>query len=327
MLPATMEAVRVHGFGGPEVLRVEEVQRPEPGPGEVLVRVHAAGFNPLDLYRREGYARIPAALRPPASALPFTPGVEASGTVAAVGPGVTGLRVGDEVFGLVRFPSVDGRAGDAYAEYTTAPEEHLARKPAALDHVEAAAVPLAGLTAYQFLFDHIRIGWDRTVLVNGAAGGVGHFLVQLARTRRARVIAVASTRHEGFLRELGADEFVDYTTTAVEDAVRGVHHVFDCVGGPDGHRLLAVLEPGGTLMPVSRGDYRPERAVELRISLHLNQVHSDGTQLAELARLADAGLLRAGIDSVFPLADAAKAHERAEQGHVQGKIVLQVVPG
>jgi NADPH:quinone reductase-like Zn-dependent oxidoreductase len=319
--------VRVHGFGGPEVLRIEEVPRPAPGPGEVLVRVHAAGFNPLDRYRREGYARFPAELRPPRPPLPFIPGVEASGTVAAVGPGVSGLRVGDEVFGLVRFPSVDDHTGDAYAEYTTAPQEHLARKPAALDHVHAAAVPLAGLTAYQFLFDHVRIGWDRTVLVNGAAGGVGHFLVQLARTRRARVIAVASTRHEEFLRELGADEFVDYTSTAVEDTVRGAHHVFDCVGGPDAHRLLAVLGFGGSLMPVFRGDYRPERAFELGISLHRNQVHSDGAQLAELARQADAGLLRAGVDSVFPLADAAEAHERAEQGHVQGKIVLRVVPG
>jgi NADPH:quinone reductase-like Zn-dependent oxidoreductase len=327
MLPATMQAVRVHEFGGPDVLRLDEVPRPDPGPGEVLVQVHAAGINPLDWYRREGYVRFPAELRPPRPALPYIPGVDASGAVAAVGPGVSGLRVGDEVFGLLRFPSVGDRGGETYAEYTVAPEEHLARKPAALDHVQAAAVPLAALTAYQFLFDHIRIGRDRTVLVNGAAGGVGHFLVQLARTHRARVIAVASTRHEAFLRELGADEFVDYTTTAVEDTVRGVDHVFDCVGGPDAHRLLAVLGFGGSIMPVFRGDYRPERAFELGISVHRNQVHSDGTQLAELARLADAGTLRPGVDSVFPLADAAKAHERAEQGHIQGKIVLQVLPG
>lgn len=324
MSTATMKAVRVHEFGGPEVLVHEEVPRPEPGPGEVLIRVHAAGLNPPDWYRRMGYANIPEAIRPPRPSLPFIPGSDVSGTVAAVGPEVTDLREGDAVFGLVRFPSLDN-GGKGYAEYATAPEDHLARKPAGIDHVQAAAVPMAGLTAYQFLFDHIGLDEDRTVLVNGAAGGVGHFLVQLAKTRRARVVGVASGRHEQFLRELGVDQFIDYTAVAVEESARDVDYLIDTVGGPHGYRFLPVLKRGGTIMPVFYGDYHREHAAELGITFLSGQVRSDGRQMAELGRLIDAGHLRVGIDSVFPLADAQKAHERAERGHIQGKLVLRVL--
>ncbi|MEV0400246.1 NADP-dependent oxidoreductase [Actinoallomurus sp. NPDC050550] len=319
----TMMAVRVHVFGGPEALVYEEAPLPEPEPDEVLIQVHAAGLNPADWYARAGFANLPEAMRP-SLPLPFTPGEEVSGVVVAVGPEVAEWEVGDEVFGLVRFPQLDNN-GRGYAEYTTAPASSLARKPAGIGHVEAAGMPLAGLTAYQYLFDHVRLEPDKTVLVNGAAGGVGHFLVQLAKTKNAQVIGVASGRHEGFLRELGVDRFIDYTTTTVEDVVRGVDHLFDTVGGPHGHRFLSVVEPGGTISPVFYGEYRRERAAELGITFRGSQVHSDGPQMAELARLVDAGRLRAGIDSVFPLIDAPKAHERAEQGHVQGKIVLRVI--
>ncbi|TGA83395.1 NADP-dependent oxidoreductase, partial [Streptomyces sp. MZ04] len=185
MEKATMRAIRVHVFGGPERLIYEEVPRPAAGPGEVLVRVHAAGVNPPDLYARAAFADIPPELRPEVP-LPLTPGSDISGVVADVGAGVTEWRPGDEVFGLVNFP---GRAS-AYAEYVTAPAGHLARRPAALDHVTAAAVPMAGLTAYQHLFEHLGPEYGSpprggTVLVNGAAGGVGHFAVQLARVAGA----------------------------------------------------------------------------------------------------------------------------------------------
>ncbi|MBT2230170.1 NADP-dependent oxidoreductase [Nonomuraea sp. NEAU-A123] len=317
-----MKAVRLHAFGGPEVLTYEEVPPPEPGPGEVLIRVHAAGLNPPDWYARANFANIPEAMRL-TPRLPFTPGSDVSGVVVALGPEATGLAEGDAVFGLVRFPDLDN-GGRGYAEYATAPVAHLARKPAGLDHVHAAGVPMAGLTAYQYLFDHVRLEPGKTVLVNGAAGGVGHFLVQLAKTKGAYVIGVASGRHEAFLRELGVDRFIDYTTTAAEDVVRDVDHLFDTVGGPQGHRFLPVLRRGGTLSPVFFGEYHRERAAELGIAFVSGQVHSDGGQMAELARLIEAGHVRVGIDSVFPLAEAAKAHERAEQGHIQGKIVLRV---
>ncbi|WP_432841845.1 NADP-dependent oxidoreductase [Dactylosporangium sp. CA-092794] len=320
-----MKAVRVHAFGGPQVLTYEEVPVPEPGPGDVLIRVHAAALNPPDWYARIGFANIPEDMRPTGLGLPFTPGSDVSGVVAAVGPEVTRWRVGDEVFGMVRFPELNN-GGKGYAEYTTSPASHLARKPASVGHVEAAAVPMAGLTAYQFLFDHIGLGEgpDRTVLVNGAAGGVGHFLVQLAKTRGARVIAVASGRHESFLRGLGVDEFLDYTTQPVPDLVRDVDHVIDTVGGPHGYRFLPTVRPGGTISPVFFGEYHREEAARLGITFVGGQVHSDGGQMAELARLIDDGRLRVSVDSVFALPDAAKAHDRAERGHIQGKIVLRV---
>ncbi|GAA4978841.1 NADP-dependent oxidoreductase [Yinghuangia aomiensis] len=319
-----MKAVRVHTFGDPDVLTYEDLPRPEPGPDEVLVRVHAAGLNPPDWYARRGFANIPEPLRP-VVALPFTPGSDISGVVAAVGRGVTEWRPGDEVFGLIRFPPLD-HGGMGYAEYTTAPAADLARKPASIDHIHAAAVPMAGLTAYQFLFDHIRLQSGRIVLVNGAGGGVGHFLVQLAKVRDAHVVAVASGRHEAFLRMLGADEFVDYTTTPFDTLTADVDHLVDTVGGPHGDRFPLVVKDGGTISHVFIAEYDRGPAVKRGITFPSGQVHSDGGQLGELARLIDQGRVRVGIDSVFALPDAAKAHERAEQGHIRGKIVLSVTP-
>lgn len=330
MTQPTMMAVRFHRFGDPAVLVHEEVPRPQPAADEVLIRVHAAGLNPPDWYVRTGFADFPAGVLPaPAVRLPFTPGSDVSGVVAAVGAGVTQWSVGDEVFGLVRFPAVPdvNHGGSAYAEYATAPASHLARKPDSIGHIEAAGVPMSALTAYQFLFDVVGLQDGKTVLVNGAAGGVGHFLVQLAKTRGARVIGVASGRHASFLRRLGVDDFVDYTTTAVAEAAHGVDHLFDTVGGPHGHRLVPVVKRGGTISPVFYGEYHRARAAELGISLKSAQVHSDGQQMAGLARLIDAGKVTVGIDSVFDLADASKAHQRAEEGHIQGKIILRPPAG
>ncbi|GGT07247.1 NADP-dependent oxidoreductase [Nonomuraea spiralis] len=319
-----MKAIRVHEVGGPEVLKLEEVPLPEPGPGEVLVRVHAAAVNPPDWYARRGFANIPASMRPEIP-LPFTPGSDVSGVVAALGPGVTEWAEGDEVYGLVRFPRVGDLGGRGYAEYTTAPVGHLARKPASVDHVAAAAVPMAGLTAYQYVHDIIGLRPGSRVLVNGAAGGVGHFAAQLAADLGAYVIAVASGRHETFLKELGVAEFLDYTKVAPEDVVRDVDCLIDTVGGPAGHRFLPVLKDGGTLSPVFHGEYHDEEAARRGIVRRGGQVHSDGPGMAALAELIDAGRLRVGVDSVFSLEEAPRAHERAERGHIQGKIVLRVV--
>ncbi|GAA3224378.1 NADP-dependent oxidoreductase [Nonomuraea helvata] len=320
-MPAVMHAVRIHAPGGPEVLTYEEVPRPEPGPGEVLIRVHAAGMNPVDWYARRGFAGLPEDLRPTLP-LPYTPGTDVSGVVAALGPGVTEWQVGDEVFGLLRFPSMEARA---YAEYTTAPVGDLARKPASVDHVHAAGVPMAGLTAYQFLFDYIGLEPGSRVLVNGAAGGVGHFAVQLAKGVGCHVIGVASGRHEAFLKELGVAEFIDYTQVAAAEVVRDVDYLLDTVGRQQAYRLLPAIRDGGVYSPCFLVNFGDEELAKRGIVKRGGQVRSDGAHMAELARQMEEGRLRVGIDSVFPLREAAEAHERAEQEHIQGKIVLQVV--
>ncbi|WP_439945463.1 NADP-dependent oxidoreductase [Streptomyces sp. BBFR109] len=331
----TMNAIRLHEHGGPEVLRHEKVPVPEPGPGEVLVRVHAVGVNPPDWYLREGMTNLPPETRPKFD-LPVIPGTDLSGVVVAVAADVSGFSPGDEVFGLLRFPSFDG---SAYAEYVAAPASDLALKPAGIDHVHAAGVPMAGLTAWQFLIelghDHpspfqsarhhpAPLDADKTVLVNGAAGGVGHFALQLAKWQGARVIAVASGAHERFLKQLGADEFIDYTKTRPEELVHDADLVLDTVGGPHSRRFLRTLKRGGALFPVFFGDFDEEETTRLGVTVSGTQVRSNGAQLARLGRLLDAGTVRVAIDSTFPLADARAAHERAARGHIQGKIVLTV---
>ncbi|SDS74884.1 NADP-dependent oxidoreductase [Actinoplanes derwentensis] len=332
-----MKAIQFHEAGGPDVLRYDEVPVPAIGPGEVLVRVHAVGINPPDWYLREGMTVMPPEMRP-ALEFPLTPGTDMSGVVEAVAVDVPEFAVGDEVFGMLRFPGFDGRA---YAEYVAAPAADLARKPAGVDHVQAAGAPMAVLTAWQYLIDlghdvpspftgqvhrPVLITPGMTVLVNGAAGGVGHFAVQLAKWKGARVIAVASGRHERFLRELGADEFIDYTTTDAADVARDVDLVIDAVGGPGAQRFLNVLKSGGTILPVFFAEYDPQETARRDITVSNIQVRSNGPQLAEIGRLFDSGLLQVGVDSTYPLSEAAGAHARAAQGHIQGKIVLTVRP-
>jgi len=331
-----MKAIRPHAFGGPEVLRYEDAPKPQLKAGEVLVRVHAAGINPPDWYLRDGYRTLPPEWQPPV-ALPAIPGSDISGVVEAVAADVANFAVGDEVFGMVRFPSFGDSA--AYAQYVAAPASDLARKPAGVDHVDAAAAPMALLTAWQFLIAlghdhpnplqpqrHVPVTLDgKTVLVNGAAGGVGHFAVQLAKWRGARVIAVASGGHEAFLRDLGADEFIDYTKVKPEDAAHDVDLVLDTVGGPTTGRFLRTLKRGGALYPVYPLGYTgADEAAKAGFTVSTTQVRSNGAQLAELAVLLAAKTIRVGIDSTFPLAEARAAHERAASGHIRGKIVLTV---
>ncbi|GHD26452.1 NADP-dependent oxidoreductase [Streptomyces galbus] len=332
MSTRTMKAVRLHAHGGPDVLRYENAPVPEPGPGEVLVRVYAAAVNPPDRLLRDGLTSVPGA--DVTVTLPAIPGTDVSGVVEALGPDVDRFAVGDEVFGLLRFPSF---AGSAYAEYVAAPAADLARKPAGIDHVHAAGVPMAGLTAWQFLIevghDHpspfqdaphrpVRLDAGTTVLVNGAAGGVGHFAVQLAKWRGARVVAVASGGHESFLRDLGADRFLDYTQERAEDVVRDVDLVLDAVGGPDSRRFLRTLKRGGSLFPVLPGVFDEAEVAGLGVTVSSAQVRSNGAQLAELGSLLDAGTVRVAIDSTYALEDARAAHERFARGHLRGKIVL-----
>ena len=337
MSATTMKAVRLHAFGGPGVLRYEEAPVPALKAGEVLVRVHAVGVNPPDWYLRDGYKTLPAEWRPNVT-FPLILGTDISGVVTAVAPDVHAFAVGDAVFGMVKFPGVGESA--AYAEYVAAPAADLALKPENIDHIHAAAAPMAGLTAWQYLID---LGHDapnpfqpmphhpapldagKTVLVNGAAGGVGHMAVQLAKWKGARVIAVASGKHADFLRGLGADAIIDYTHNgAGRRGARRADVVLDTLGGPTSHRFLRTLKRGGMMSPVFLGFDGFDEAQERGITVSSTQVRSNGAQLAELARLLAAGTARVAIDSTFPLADANKAHERAAQGHIQGKIVLTV---
>ncbi|MFI5760453.1 NADP-dependent oxidoreductase [Streptomyces sp. NPDC051563] len=307
-----MRAVVVSQWGGPEVLTETELVRPEPGLGEILVRVHAAGVNPVDWKTRASGALIPW------GPVPMV-GWDVSGTVEAVGPGVTLYRAGDEVYGMPRFPEQAG----GYAEYVTAPARHFARKPASLDHVQAAALPLAALTAWQALVDAAGVSAGQRVLVHAAAGGVGHLAVQIAKARGAYVIGTASAAKHGLLRELGADEVIDYRTTDFEEVVSGVDIVVDAVGGEYTARSLKVLKPGGHLITLPGPDGIPADTAGVHAAWLL--VEPDLGGLREIAALADRGLLRPLVDTVLPLAEAAKAHEIGEQGRTTGKIVLTVV--
>ncbi|GHB49176.1 NADPH:quinone reductase [Streptomyces cirratus] len=306
-----MRAVVVSQWGGPEVLTEVETERPEPGLNEVLVRVHAAGVNPVDFKTRAsgaliGWGEVPMV------------GWDVSGTVEAVGPGVTLYRAGDEVYGMPNFP----RQAGGYAEYVVAPARHFARKPASLDHVQAAALPLAALTAWQALVDTAGVAEGQRVLIHAAAGGVGHLAVQIAKARGAYVIGTASAAKHELLRELGADEVIDYRTTDFEDAVRGVDVVLDAVGGDHGQRSLKVLKQGGHLITLPGPDGLPQDPQGVHAAWML--VEPDHRGLLEIAALADAGRLRVVVDTVLPLEQAAKAHEIGEQGRTTGKIVLTV---
>ncbi|MDQ2833259.1 MAG: NADP-dependent oxidoreductase [Acidobacteriota bacterium] len=333
-----MKAVRLHEFGGPEVLRYEGAPIPELAPGEVLVRVHAVSINPPDWYLREGYKMLPPEWQPKV-AFPVILGTDISGVLEAVADDVTGFSSGDEVYSMVRFPSGLAGGSKAYAEYVSVPASEVALKPRGIDHAHAAGAPMSLLTAWQYMIElghnepnplqpnrHEPVPLEgKTVLVNGAAGGVGHFAVQLAKWKGARVIAVASGKNEAFLRGLGADEFIDYTKTTPEDVVRDIDLVIDAVGGPTTGRFFSTLRRGGALFPIfPLGFSGAAEADNLGVTVSATQVRSNGLQLAELGRLLDVGTVRVAIDSTYPLSDARKAHEQAALGHIQGKLVLTV---
>jgi NADPH:quinone reductase-like Zn-dependent oxidoreductase len=311
----TMKSVRIHKYGGPEVLTYEDAPRPEPGDGEALVRVHATSVNPIDWKVRAGHLQQFMPYK-----LPLILGWDLSGVVEALGSGVTGLAKGDEVYSRP-----DTSRNGAYAEFIVVPAADLARKPRSLDHVHAAAVPLAGLTAYQVLFNETALGLAKgqTVLIHGAAGGVGHFAVQLAHGRGARVIATASGKNEGFLRELGADQVVDYTAVKFEDVVEGVDAVFDTIGGQTLERSWGVLRRGGVLASIA-GQPSQEAATTHGVRATLVMAQTKVADLDELARLIDAQQLRPVVSEIVPLAEVRRAHEISETGHARGKIAIRV---
>jgi len=309
-----MKAVRIHGYGGPEVLAYEDAPKPEPGRGDLLVRVHAAGVNPVDWKIREGHLRPLLRYR-----LPLTLGWDVSGVVEAVGPDAHGFAIGDEIYARPDI-SRDG----AYAEYLALRAVEASPKPKTLDHVHAAAVPLAALTAWQALFDVAKLAAGQRVLIHAAAGGVGHFAVQLARWKGASVIGTCSGRNAEFVRALGAEEVIDYAATRFEDAVRDVDVVFDTMGGDVQRRSFRVLRRGGVLVSIVEPFSRLKAALRgVRAQFLFVQPHAG--QLAELARLIDGGAVKPAVEAVLPLAEASRAHELSRAGRTRGKLVLQVL--
>lgn len=311
----TMKAVRIHSWGGPEVMRLEDAPLPVLAEGEVLVRVVAAAINPVDWKIREGYLKDMLPHR-----LPLILGWDVSGVVAAVAPGVSGFQVGDAVYSRPDI-SRDG----AYAEYIAVRANELAPKPASLDHAHAAAVPLAALTAWQALFENANLQAGQSVLIHAAAGGVGTYAVQLAKGRGARVIATASAANHDYLRALGADQVIDYRSQRFEEA-GPVDVVFDTVGGETQERSWSVVKPGGALVsivaPPSEEAGRKANARAL-----FTFVQPNAPQLREIADLIDAGEVKVTVEARYPLADAVEALERVHQGHTRGKIVLEVAAG
>ena len=299
-----MQAVLIRETGTPEVLRYEEADRPEPGDGEVLISVHAASVNPTDWKARRGLSetRLPAVL-----------GRDVSGTVEV--SRADGFAEGENVFGYV--------AGGGYAEFAIASASTIARKPAGLSHEQAAALPVAGMTAWQALFDRGALERGQTSLIAGAAGGVGHLGVQFAKHAGARVVGTGSSRNRDFVLGLGADEYVDYTEQDVGEAARAVDVAFDTVGGDTTQSLVPTLREGGVLVTIANAP--PEEAAQARgARAELLVMSPNAEQLARIAELVASGEVRVEISEVLPLTEVQRAHELSESGHTRGKIVLTV---
>ncbi|MGX1757998.1 NADP-dependent oxidoreductase [Streptomyces lydicus] len=309
-----MRAISQDTLGGPEVLKDVELARPEPGLSEVLVAVHAAGLNPTDWKHRAG--------GPFLGEPPFVLGWDVSGVVEAVGFGVTLFQPGDEVFGMLPYPHGVG----SHAQYVTGPARSFVRKPASLDHVQAGALPLAALTAHQALVDTADVQPGQRVLIHAAAGGVGHLAVQIAKARGAYVIGTARAAKHTLLRELGADELIDYRTTDFRERVGTVDVVLDSLAGETRMRSLDVLRKGGILVTILHGATQDETrsAAERGVRLAAMLVEADHAGMRAIADLAAAGRLRPHIDATFPLARAAEAHALGRLGRTTGKIVLVV---
>jgi NADPH:quinone reductase-like Zn-dependent oxidoreductase len=297
-----MQAVVMHETGDPDVLRLEEADRPEPGDGEVLIRVRAVSVNPVDWKQRRSL---------PDNELPAVLGRDVSGTVES--SRAEGFAEGDEVFGMA--------ASGGYAEYATAPADVIAKKPAGVSHEQAAAIPVAGLTAWQGLFDRGGLERGQTALIAGAAGGVGHFAVQFAKQAGARAIGTGSSRNRDFVLGLGADEYVDYTQQDVAAAVSGVDVAFDTVGGETTESLLPAVREGGALVSIA-GAPPEEAARERGVRAEVFRMSPNSDQLARIAELIAGGDVRVEIAEVLPLTEVQRAHELSESGHTRGKIIL-----
>src|SRR4051812_10493329 len=316
----TMRAISQDTYGTPDVLHEVQLPKPTPGVSEILVAVHATGVNPTDWWNRAQSRTV--------ARLPLVLGWDVSGVVEAVGVGVTLFKPGDEVFGMLPYPGGVG----AHAEYVTGPARVFTHKPAGIDHVQAGALPLAALTAYQALVETAEVRAGQRVLIHAAAGGVGHLAVQIAKSRGAYVIGTASAAKHDFLRSLGADEVIDYHSVDVAEALSDIDVVLDPISFDSAARArsLAVLRPGGTLVsiiPVPVDAAELTAIAERGIRFESLLVEADHAGMRAIADLVETGALRVHIEATFPLAEAAKAHALGETGRTSGKIVLTVREG
>ncbi|WP_335078022.1 NADP-dependent oxidoreductase [Nostoc sp.] len=309
----TMKAIRIHAYGGAENLKYDEVPRPEAQAGQVLIQVYAAGVNPIDWKIREGFFQQVFDY-----SLPVIAGADVAGVVASVGDGVTTLQPGQAVYG-----TADMALSGAYAEYAVGYADAIAPKPKTLDYIHAASVPIVAITAWQALFDSANLQPGQSVLIHGGAGGVGRYAIQLAKWKKARVIATASAANLDDLRNLGADQAIDYANQPFEQQVKDVDVVLDLIGGETQARSWQIIRPGGVLVSTlgvpESGIPQGIKAVPVFANLRKN------SQLQQIAQLIDDGQIKASIEQVFELAEAAKAQEVSQHGHPRGKLVLQVV--
>ena len=310
---ATMMAVRFHKYGGPAVLQLEQVERPEAGPGQVLVRVRAASVNPVDWKLRQG--DLKGMIDTP---LPSTAGEDLAGVVEAVGEGVTALQPGDAVYAMMP-ASLTG----AYAEYAVLDAAVVARKPASLDFTAAAAVPMGALTAWQGIVGQGGLRAGTRLFVHAAGGNVGGMAVQIAHALGAHVTAAASAGSRALVEGWGADRFLDYGAGRFEDAAADMDIVFDTLGGEMQARSWGLLRPGGILVS-TLGIADPGQAEARGVRAAMFGAVPDGAQLARIAEMADAGQVRPNVGAVLPLAEAAEAQEMNRTGRVKGKVVLTV---
>ncbi|MFP3547200.1 zinc-binding dehydrogenase [Rhizobium sp. SIMBA_035] len=308
-----MQAVRIHRFGGPEVMAVEEVDRPSPAANEVLIKVFAASVNPVDAKMREG--KYPVVTE---KDLPYVLGRDVSGEIAATGSEVASFLVGDEVFAFLS-PEHGG-----YEEYVLARVDEVAVKPQSLDAVGAAAVPLAGITAWQGLFDHGGLQSGQRVLIHGGAGGVGHFAIQFAKAKGAWVATTVSSSDRDFVTDLGADQVIDYKAEKFEEIVDPVDLVFALIGGETQERSFSVVKPGGALISTLQEPDKA-RAKKLKIRAGRYTAQPNGAQLQEIAALIDEGKVKVVVASTFKLRQAAEAQSALGEKHIRGKVVLTVV--
>ncbi len=305
-----MQAIRVHDYGASDVLTLETVAPPEPQPNEVLIRVQAAGVNPIDCKIRAGYMKefFPMPL-------PFIPGMDVAGTVEAVGADVKAFQVGQAVYGELKM--------GAYAEFATVPQDMVALKPQTLDFVQAASVPMVAMTAYQALFDHADLKPGQTILIHAASGGVGMFAVQFAKWKGAQVIGTTSAANAEFVRSLGADQVIDYKATPFEQVVQNVDVVLDTLGGDTQARSYSVLKPGGILVSTTAPP-DAQKAQERGIRAEMMDMKGSSSLLQEIANLLDSGQIKTVVAQTFSLSEARQAQELSQSGHVRGKIVLQI---